>query len=358
MRKYLVLENDQEFVDGTYKPHQRDARSSASAFDLVFVKTVDEARSALATERFNGAILDLRLSNTDKAEGNEVANQIHRDYFMPIAIVTGFKDELEPKMRQMAEGGSAFVRIFNKNDMISLVFEFLYKVEQSGVLQIVGPGGEMNQMLSDIFWKHLGPFLAQWEGQTLSPTDRKRILRHAVAHMLGALQSHEPGTWDNYLPGEVYIWPPICANEMTGDIYVEVHNGQETGKFFLLATPSCDLASKTLPGAVRHLVRILPFSTFPNEGKAANIVAKKEYRYHMLPPAAVFPGGVADFASITTINASELDQRFLRKGSIVEPYWREIVARLGAWLARQGTPEFDRPPLMESIKKQWPPPQK
>ena len=356
MRKYLVLENDQGFVDGTYRPYQRDQSSGESAFDLVFVQSVDEAKQALALQRFNGAILDLRLSNSEKAEGNEIANEIHRAYFMPIAVVTGFQDELEPEMRQMADGGSAFVRLFNKNEMIATVFEFLFKVEQSGVLQIVGPGGEMNQLLSEIFWKHLGPVIKQWEGQALSSTDRKRLLRHAVAHMIGALQCHAPGTWDNYLPSEVYFWPAICPNEMTGDIYAQVENDRENGKYFLLVTPSCDLASKTTPGAMRHFIQILPFSGFANEGTAANLVAKKINRYHVLPPCAVFVGGVADFATISCISATEASQRFLRKGSVIEPYWREIVTRLSAWLARQGTPEFQKDPLMKSIRQQWPSP--
>lgn len=354
MRKYLVLENDQEFVDGTYRPYQRDNSSGESAFELVFVKTVDEANQALAFGRFNGAILDLRLSDSEEAEGNEVASKIHRDYFMPIAVVTGFQDELASEMRQLAEGGTSFVRLFNKNEMIGAVFDFLFKVEQSGVLQIVGPGGEMNQLLSEIFWKHLGPVIKQWEGQTLSPMDRKRLLRHAVAHMVGALQSHAPGTWDTYLPSEVYFWPPICQNEMTGDIYVQLETGQETRNFVLLVTPACDLASKDRPGAVRHFVRILPFSSFPNEGKAAGLVAKKELRYHVLPPSASFDGGVADFASISCIPAADANSQYARKGSIIEPFWREIVTRLGVWLSRQGTPEIERELLMQLIRKQWP----
>jgi hypothetical protein len=214
----------------------------------------------------------------------------------------------------------------------------------------MGPGGEMNQMLSEIFWKHLGPFMAQWETQTLSTLDRKRVLRHAVAHMMGALQSDEPGTWDKYLPGEVYIWPPICTNEMTGDIYV----APEGNVSYLLVTPACDIASKTSPEAVRHFVQILPFSQFANEGKTQNLIGKKFHRYHVLPPSTVFQGGVVDFATISVIRADRVDEQMTRKGSVIEPYWREIVSRLGVWLSRQGTPEFEKEPLMTSIRQQWP----
>lgn len=356
MRQYLVLENDQQFVNNSYRATERDFATSATPFELVYVTTVEEAQQKLATGRFKGAILDLRLSNDAAAEGNEVAIQIHRDYFMPIAVVSGFVDEVDERIRELADSGSAFVRLFNKNERIRLVFEFLLGVEDSGILDIVGPGGEMNQMLSDIFWKHLGPVLQQWRAQPLNAVDRKRILRHAVAHMLCALQTHEPGTWDRYQPAEVYIWPPICPNEMTGDIYVKRAEHGETNDFFLLVTPACDLANRTQPGAVRHFLRILPFSSFTNENKMVNLVAKKEHRYHVLPPTNAFRGGVVDFASISVLTANTVESDYLRKGSVVESYWRELVNRLGSWLARQGTPEFDRAPLMEAIRAQWPAP--
>lgn len=355
MRHYLVLEDDKKFVEQNYMTAQRDAAGGATPFELVYVTTVEEAKVKLATNRFSGAILDLRLSNTEAAQGNEIAKQIHRDFFMPIAVVTGVPTELDEEIQAMS-GENTLIRVFNKNGVIGLVFEFLLKVEQSGLPQIVGPGGEVNRMLSDIFWKHLGPVIAQRAGQPLNELDRKRILRHAVAHMIAALQSHEAGTWDKYLPAEVYIWPAICPNEMTGDIHAELAGGKETAQFWLLVTPSCDIASKDAPDAARHFLRILPFSAFPSDNKIGNKVGKREVRYHVLPPAPGFNGGVADFGSIRTVAAKDVDAHFVRKGSLVEPFWREIVTRLGAWMARQGTPEFDRDPLMTEIRRQWPAP--
>jgi hypothetical protein len=353
MRQYLVLEDNQEFVEQNYKTAERDSSTGDAPFSLVYVSTVADAKTKLATNRFYGAILDLRLSNDPEAQGNEVAKSIHSDHFIPIAIVTGVPDELDDGIRALT-GENSLIKVFNKSGLIGLVFEFLFKIEHSGLLQIVGPGGEVNRMLSDIFWKHLGPVLAQRAEQPMSPLDRKRVLRHAVAHMMGALQSNEPGTWDKYLPAEVYIWPAICPNEMTGDILVEVNNGQETDAFWLLVTPSCDLASKSVSGALRHFIRIFPFSGYANEGKIGNLIGKKEHRFHVLPPAPGFNGGVVDFATIRTVFAADVDASFKRKGSLIEPYWREIINRLGAWLARQGTPEFDKNLLMASIRQQWP----
>lgn len=354
MRKYLVLEDNQEYVDQNYKTAERDAAIGTAPFTLVFATTVDEARKKLATERFSGAILDLRLQNAGAPEGNEVAKQIHRDYFMPMAIVTGFPGELDASIRDLT-GDNALVKVFNKNELIRFVFDFLLKIEESGLLQIVGPGGELNRMLADIFWKHLGPAIAQRAGQPQTEVDRKRFLRHAVAHILGALQSHELGTWDNYLSDEVYIWPPICANEMTGDLYSEKQGNQMTDRFWMLVTPACDLASKATVGALWHFIRVLPFGQFPSEGKMSTLVAKKEPRYHVLPPTSVFRGGYLDFATISNVPSSEVEARFVRRGSVVEPYWREIVTRLGGWLARQGTPDIDRETLKAAIRAQWSP---
>ncbi len=354
MRNYMILEDDDEYVNNTYKTAQTDSEKTDASFSYVHVKSVDAARIELAKTRFNGAIIDLHLAGGGMAEGNEVAKQIHRDYFMPIAVVSGFTDSVDPELRGFALDETGFFRVFNKSQMIAPVFEFLLEVEQSCVGQIFGPGGEMSRMLSDIFWKHLGGVVKQWQGQKMSDLDRKRVLRNAVAHMFGALQSNNEGEWDKCLPGEVYIWPAICPKEMTGDIYEELENKKRTERFFLLATPSCDIVSKSSSEAIRHVIRILPFSDFPSKGKIENKISKKEHRYHVLPPTAFFVGGVADFASLNMIPASDMDAHYIRVGSLVEPYWREIVNRLGAWLGRQGTPEFEKKLLLKSIRKQWP----
>ena len=47
-----------------------------------------------------------------------------------------------------------------------------------------------------------------------------------------------------------------------------------------------------------------------------------------------------------------MSQRLVRVGSVIEPYWREIVNRLGAWLGRQGTPNFEKDSLLDAIKAQ------
>jgi hypothetical protein len=350
MRHYLILENEADYVRNIYQTSQTDSVGTDQEFTFVHVTSVDEARRELAKTRFTGAILDLHLAGGTSAEGNEVARQIHRDYLMPIAVVSGFLDELDQEFVDIARDNTGFFRLFNKNKMIGDVFGFLFEMEQSGVLQIVGPGGEMANLLSEIFWKHLSVVVAQWRGQEMLPQDRKRVLRHAVAHMIGALQNDASGDWDQWLPGEVYIWPAICPKEMTGDIYEELVENEGTNQFFLLATPACDLASKTTSGAVRHVLKILPFADFPSNSKIDNKISKKEYRYHVLPPTGFFVGGVADFASLSVLPATDMDTRFRRVGSLVEPCWREIVNRLGAWLGRQGTPEFDRASLLATIK--------
>ena len=346
MRKYLILEHDQTYIEQNYETCRTDAEGSEKAFQVVYVSSVEQARITLAEQHFNGAILDLRLPHAEQAEGNEVAKQIHRDYFMPIAIVTGFADELDPKMAAMAKDNNTFLRLFNKNGSMYDVFAFLLGIEQSGVLEIFGPGGVMTEMLSEIFWNHLGSVIKRWNGEVMDIQNKKRVLRHAVSHMFGALQSKENGTWDTFLPNEVYIWPAICAQEMPGHIYEE-SDKQGLKQYFLLVTPFCDLAKMKQ----RHFIQILPFSDFTT-GQFPNLMEKKDHRRHVLPPTSFFDGGVIDFATLTTIAPDQMSQRLVRVGSVIEPYWREIVNRLGAWLGRQGTPNFEKDSLLDAIKAQ------
>jgi hypothetical protein len=104
----------------------------------------------------------------------------------------------------------------------------------------------------------------------------------------------------------------------------------------------------------RHFIEILPFADFTGVDKNKNLLDKKNHRYHVLPPTSFFTGGIVDFASLFTIPSEEAKTRFTHKGSLIEPFWRELVNRLGAWLGRQGTPEFDQESVLAEIRRQWP----
>jgi ActR/RegA family two-component response regulator len=347
MPYYLILEDDDAYFEQVYQTAYRDRKGTDDEFTFYRAKTVAEAHGELEKSRFSGAILDLHLAG-GKAEGNEVAKKIHSAYLMPVAVVTGFQNELEPELKDLANK-VGFFRSFNKSGKNTEVFDFLSTGTKSGVLEMLAPGGEFTKMISEIFWNHLGEVIKNWHGKTMDTQDKRRVLRHAVSHMIGALLSKEDGNWDKFLSEEIYIWPAICNKEIPGHIYEGTPiDGAEKG-FFLLVTPICDIEKSDME--FRHFIRILPFSTYEKYSDVKDKVSKKEYRYHVLPPTSFFRGGVADFATLLTVPKEKISTEFKCKGSLIEPYWRELVNRLGAWLGRQGTPVVDGGPLKSEIEK-------
>jgi len=341
---YLIVENDNDYIEGIYKPAQRDHAREGRSFELEYARTIEEARGKLATHRFDGVILDIRLareyaSTEGTPNGNQIARQIYRDHCIPIAIVSGFTNDVDPDIEKLKDEGSAFLEIFAKGGDIRKVFDFLLKIYKSGILDIIGPSGEINKMVSDIFWTHLGQVMKRWIARPLSTEDHHRVIRHTIAHMFNALQTTKQGTdsqWDKYHPDEIYFVPSVCDKEATGDIYKKNNPAVGTAEYYLLVTQICDIA-KGIP--YRHLIKINPSSVYAS--KLPNIISKKDYRCHFIPESTQFPGGVLDFALIQGIPEKDLAAQYTRHGSLAEPFWREINVRLGMWFARQGTPEVE-----------------
>lgn len=203
------------------------------------------------------------------------------------------------------------------------------------MLSIIGPEGEVNRLVSDIFWKRLGPLVSDLAAGALAPDVRRRILRHTVSEMLTHLQEGGEGNWDTYLPEEVYIWPPTGKSLRAGEIYEGI--GDPKDRFYFLVTPTCDLTHSEEP--MFQLVEIRPFS-IRSRAKAEPIVKKGKARFHCLPGTAQFRGGLVDFATVFSVGPDQLEKAFRRVGTVIEPFSKDIVCRFGAWISRQGSPDL------------------
>jgi len=358
--RLLVLEDKDDYIESNYRSPARDyLRRGTHRLDLEVVKTKAEALVKLKEARFDGAILDLRLTgNANEAEGNDVARTIHSSYFMPVAIVTAFHDELAPELKTLSDKPSTLFRLFNKGGDGNTVFEFFFRVDRAGVLKIFQPGGEFNEILSNVFWEHLGSVVDRLADQPPSPEVRRRILRHAIYHVLAVLQRDgKCENWDPYLNEEVYIVPPVGLRVSTGEIMAGPVTGGGYGDHFFLVTPACDIGKISKGGGYFQFVAIIPFTGATVDRNALDAIAKKTHtRYHLLPPSATYPGGIIDFWQLHNVQAGELPN-YKRVGQVTDPFTKDIVARLGAWISRQGSPEFQEPVADQAWAKIRPPTQ-
>lgn len=344
--KFLVLEDKADYVENNYKAPARDfGRRGTHNIELDIVTTKAEALGRLAGARYDGAILDLRLTgDLNEAEGNFVAKTIHARYLMPVAIVTAFDNELAADLRVLTEKPSTLFRLFNKGGDGRDVFDFFLRVDKTEVLHVFQPGGEFNAILSNVFWEHLGPVLSLVADTATIPSveGRRRVLRHVIYHVLAVLQRDgNLENWDPYLNEEVYIVPPVGARVCTGEIMAAPHPGGGTDNHFFLVTPACDIGKATKQGGFVQIVAIVPFPEASGIDRSVlgTIAKKTNTRYHLLPPSATYPGGIIDFWQLRSLPAAELPH-FKRIGQVTDPFTKDIVARLGAWISRQGAPEF------------------
>lgn len=349
--KLLVLEDKDDYIEANYSAPARDyLRRGSHSIELDVVKTKNDALTRLSSSRYDGAILDLRLTgDLNEAEGNVVAKTIHTSYLMPVAIVTAFHDELAAELRSLTEKPGTLFRLFNKGGDGSLVFDFFFKVDRAGVLQVFQPGGEFNKILSTAFWDHLGPVVEKVADQVPTSEGRRRILRHAIYHVLAFLQRDANcENWDPYLNDEVYIVPPVGSRVCTGEILSGAPLGDGASKHYFLVTPACDIGKSSKDGGFFQMVAIIPFADFVglDRNSLSAIAKKSNTRYHLLPPAAAYPGGIIDFWQLHNVPAAKLAE-FSRVGQVTDPFTKDIVARLGAWISRQGSPD-----LQEDIVKQ------
>ncbi|HWA09477.1 MAG TPA: hypothetical protein VG838_08520 [Opitutaceae bacterium] len=356
--KLLVLEDKADYIESNYRSPVRDyLRRGTHDIELEVVQTKDAALAKLRESRFDGAILDLRLTgDMNEAEGNIVAKTIHAKYLMPVAIVTAFHNELDAGLRALTERPSTLFRLFNKGGDGNTVFEFFLRVDKTEVLRVFQPGGEFNAILTSVFWDHLGPIVDRVADQDPSDDGRRRILRHAIYHVLAFLQRDgEAKNWDPYLNEEVYIVPPVGANACTGEIIAAPIAGGGHGGHFLLVTPSCDIGKISAVGGYFQLVAITPFAGAAITRDTLNSIAKKtNTRYHLLPPSATYAGGIVDFWQLQNIPSATL-ATYNRVGQVTDPFTKDIVARLGAWISRQGSPEFQESVADQAWAKIHPP---
>lgn len=374
--KLLVLEDQDDYIESNYQAPVRDyGRRGVANVVLDVVKTKADAFAQLARSRYDGAILDLRLTGgAGEPEGNAVAREIHSQYLMPVAIVTAFENELAPELRTLTEKPSTLFRCFNKGGDGNVVFDFFFRVDRTQVLRVFQPGGQFNKILATVFWDHLGPMVERLDHGMPSDEVRRRILRHTVYHVLAILQRDgNCENWDPYLSEEMYIVPAVGSKASTGDILAAPAAGGGHGDHYFLVTPACDIDKITralapqAPGALPRppkpplfyqIVRIVPLTaaSLIDKQLMKEIGSKTSTRYHLLPPSATYPGGVIDFWQLQTVPAANLGE-YKRVGQVTDPFTKDIVARLGAWISRQGSPDFQEPVVEHAWVKISPPAQ-
>ena len=356
----LIVEDDDDMFEA-YADSLGDLELGNLEINLTREKAADSAVSSLLSGKFDGAIIDLNLDQTTPMEagGNKVLKEILKRHRFPVIVVSGNLQNLDPTIR---EHKSEFLKFMNRETANSDIFNHLIKIYQTGITNILGGKGLIEQQLGEIFWNHLSSNIHDF------PTDGeasgKILLRYIASHLSEYLDIPDTEN-DYYHEAEFYIKPPIRKHISTGDIV------KEGDLRYLVLSPACDVAvrdagqedikinsNKILLSPIIDIEKsvfiqhsIIKANSNSRERTAvlSDIIKGKREKYGFLPKYGSMNPAVVDFQNIRTVDLAEF-LNFERIATVAAMFMKDIQSRFASYLARQGQPDLDKQKLLDEYK--------
>lgn len=349
--KLLIVENDEEEMRLYHQIVEAYNEESPIEIIICPAKSTEEGLKALQSPIYDGAIVDLKLSNNSSeeyAEGNTILKVIKDNLRFPVVVRSGFIQDLDEEIFKE----NMFFKKYTKTSVeIHEILESMIKIYNTGLTKILGKRGLIDKYINDFFWIHLPQSFKYWvENTAQMPLPEKNLLRYSLLHLFEYLNISDQGGFENYHPLELYIIPPIKKNLFTGDIVVD-----NSDNYFIILSPSCDLA---WPGKVEGVI-LAQIEKLNSSHHLKNLVEKlntekREYamqgiinliknngslKYYFLPPAGSFGGGVINFQKLVSVKPNDL-KKFKAFATVSSMFVKEITAKFSHYYSRQGQPDF------------------
>lgn len=376
--KLLIVDDDNKQIERYNDSIDGFNERESIKIEAIFKEDLKGGLDALDCEEYDGAVVDLKLSSSNAAEGNRIIREIRRHKRFPVCILTGYPNDLDEDLHdEIQKKPNLFFWLERRDREFSEILARLAAIYSSGVLRIVGPDGVVERTLTLIFWTHLAKTLSFWSEQPEPDAKRQaRLLRFVLTHLLQKLEVGERGELDDYYPDEMYIIPPMREEWQTGDIVIRKRDDAK----FVVLTPACDLAQSKAKnvqvvqiehfgeGAIASLVggwrsckqkadstNALPDTVTALEKASAELLRMigngYSARYHFLPPCQTFPGGLVNFQKINSYTFKEFELEFAKEGTLAPSFLKDIVARFATYYARQGQPSFENERILPELVK-------
>lgn len=365
--RILIVEDSDDMYE-SYSDAAIELSSVEQKIDLVRETSATQAQTALLSNHFDGAIVDLNLDqgNPEEASGNDVLKRIVESHRFPVVVVSGNLQNLDQAIREKKSG---FLKFFDRVTANDEIFKYILKIHKTGITRILGGRGQIEQRLGEIFWRHLACDFDNWDA---GERDSERtLLRYTVAHLAEYLDI--PDGEDRFFhEAEFYIRPPIRKHIATGDI-IERDEAR-----YIVLSPACDVAvrgenegGKPTINAERIVLAPLVEVTrekFLQKGiiraddgaakcKSAleEIIKSKRERFVFLPKYGDMYPAVIDLQNIHTFTLDEyLNAK--RIATVSGIFLKDIQSRYSAYYGRQGQPDLDKKKLLTEYKAKVAPP--
>ncbi len=364
--KILLVEDTESDIEICRSSAKVYGLQNSLKLDIVTAKTLAEAKEKIDNS-FDGAIVDLKLSNEKPDEGVNFIQELKTIFRIPVVIFTGTPAN--------AGEESKHIRVYKKGEVeYAHLFERILSTYKTGVTRILGGRGIIEETINKVFWNSILPSIENWEAYvTLGKETEKALLRFTINHLLEILEETDP-----CYPEEMYIHPLSEERFKTGQIIKK-----REGDYFIILSPACDLVVhkgnlKTEMILVCEIER-LDFSlakklkgdiekNIPEDANEENkqILKQKQdtarfnlYRLtansysnhlHHLPKTTVFKGGFINFRKLNSYKPSDIKRIF--EPPVVQistAFTKDIIARFSSYYARQGQPDFDFDSLSQKL---------
>lgn len=362
--KLLVVEDDAGELGIWESSRKRYEKENKRKVEIVTSRSLAEAREQLDNS-FDGAIVDLKLGNGgDVYDGNNVVKEIQGSYRIPVAILSG-----NPSQADVDESTLVGFYIRGEIEFVDVISDF-FNMFDTGLTKIFGGRGVIETVMDSIFWESILPVFNKWRSYAAAGSDTEvSLLRYTMSHLLDMIDVDA----DNYYPEEMYIVSTNLGEIKTGNIIKH----KETGEFFVVLSPACDLAIRKNGGFKTDRILVVQIEKQSDnekmilekgiikseksttkqkkhsEREIQNLIRNNSTNYyHYLPATDIFEGGVINFRKINSYTLNEFSDLFSTPVTrIVSSFLKDIIARFSSFYARQGQPDFDSEHLMSTILK-------
>lgn len=352
----LIVEDDQSTIDGWERDIRDFNRRTTRQFTFAphFAKSKVEALQMLSNQRFDCAVVDLRLPDGAQEQGsgeplgNAVVHEVLRDLGIPTNVYSAHEGEATDEIKASnipitRKEGGATKKILDE-------FE-----KQAGLMDAMSRMRiQVAQETSRLFNRSIWPrWQERWAKMDAPELIAGIISRQTVTHVAEVL-SQAPG----HHPDEFYIVPALYPDRLeTGDIL------KHSDELLIVLTPRCNLANKTPSKIVLAVCNPckawtqwqtrLGATNKDEREKAAKEVSLHATQghaiaSHFLPPLDGEGPWLVDFRELRAIDAKEIPAMLPQRIATVAPQFvANLVQRHAAYIGRIGQPELDAKMLID-----------
>lgn len=348
--KVLFIEDNETALE-QFKSNLSEFNKDNQGYRIIetIAHNVEEALLVI-DKSYDAIILDLALQQ-NKNGGNDIAKSLEeKNIRVPILFASGNHSNVQ--------SNPLIVSIRSRDDGdYENDFEKILNIYKTGLTNILGGRGEIENKLSEIFKSTVLPELEIWKKYALNDSTPKQtekaLLRLVVNHLTHLLEDDETLSY----PEEFYVYPVKDKVLRTGTLL----KSKDTDEFYVSLSPACDLAQRNGKCKTDRLLiaEIEPISNIKHavyesvkeqkegEKKRSNIENKlstyfnnnfSNY-YHSLPKIEKFPGGFINFRKAKSLTEDDIEKYYEVKDiQISSPFVKDILSRFSSYYARQGQP--------------------